>query len=90
MERANSPRKVLRSARQDPKTLPRVAARLINDCADISDLRTLQNEFERAIEHCGFRYFACGAHVDPLNSHSRRNVVELPRPVGRDICMPAR
>jgi hypothetical protein len=45
----------------------RTAEAFIKHCPDITDLRTLADEFGRSTRKMGFRYFACGSHSDPLH-----------------------
>lgn len=50
----------------------------IEDCERATTLSNLSDAFQRALEDLGFRYFACGSHVDPL--HPREAVMLLNYP----------
>ena len=50
----------------------------IEDCERATTLSHLSDAFQRALEDLGFRYFACGSHVDPL--HPREAVMLLTYP----------
>lgn len=56
-----------------------IAQGFIERSAGISCLDVLVAEFRQALEELGFRYFACGCHVDPL--HPRKSVMALNYPL---------
>ena len=55
-----------------------IAQEFIERSTDIASLDVLIAEFEQALERLGFRYFACGCHVDPL--HPGKSVMALNYP----------
>src|SRR4051812_46501210 len=43
------------------------------------DLPSLSASFQRSLESIGFRYFACGSHVDPLHPERAIMLLNYPR-----------
>jgi hypothetical protein len=60
--------RVKHQARRHGEKIVRTSTRFIERCSEITDLPALHKEFERSLHTLGFRYFACGAHVDPLHT----------------------
>lgn len=51
----------------------------IEHCRRTQRMEELMRAFQSSLEQLGFRYFACGSHVDPLNPHHAVMVFNYPR-----------
>jgi DNA-binding CsgD family transcriptional regulator len=55
-----------------------VAQVFISHCEQAGRICELSSKFERSLQQLGFRYFACGSHVDPLNPHNEVMLLNYP------------
>lgn len=55
------------------------ALSFIDHCERTTRVNDLRSAFQRGLEALGFRYFACAAHVDPLNSPQDIVVLNYPQ-----------
>ena len=56
-----------------------IANEFVDSASTHADLQSLTSDFQRSLETFGFRYFACGSHVDPLHPAQAIMILNYPR-----------